>query len=132
MRDEPPETTSKATKSLFPFSGSTAIDKLDPSRSAPKAVLLNRNVTFPAALIPLAPSALKFPTPASSRTIMTLPVKSEFANPPAGLVNAVQRKNDSFRPMEPLLQTWRAGARFAEITHVIVLAKVELARRGIT
>jgi len=59
-------------------------------------------------------------------------VKSEFANPPAGLVNAVQRKNDSFRPMEPLLQTWRAGARFAEIAHVIVLAKVELARRGIT
>ena len=40
--------------------------------------------------------------------------------------------NESFRSMESLLETWLAGARLGEIAHLIVLAKVELTRRGIT
>ncbi len=40
--------------------------------------------------------------------------------------------SESFRSMESLLETWPAGARLAEIAHLVVLAKVELARRGIT
>ncbi len=40
--------------------------------------------------------------------------------------------NESFRPMAALLETWLARARLVEIAHLIVLAKVELARRGIT
>jgi hypothetical protein len=34
--------------------------------------------------------------------------------------------------MESLLETWLAGARMAEIAHLVMLAKVELARRGVT
>lgn len=38
----------------------------------------------------------------------------------------------SFQPMEKLLETWLAGARLAEIARIVQLAKVQLARRGIT
>ena len=38
----------------------------------------------------------------------------------------------SFGHMESLLREWMHGARLLEITSVVQLAKVELARRGIT
>jgi hypothetical protein len=34
--------------------------------------------------------------------------------------------------MIALLETWLEGARLVEIAHLVVLAKVELARRGVT
>jgi hypothetical protein len=37
-----------------------------------------------------------------------------------------------FGHMESLLRDWMRGARLLEITSVVQLAKVELARRGIT
>jgi len=37
-----------------------------------------------------------------------------------------------FGHMESLLREWMHGARLLEITSVVQLAKVELARRGIT
>jgi len=40
--------------------------------------------------------------------------------------------NESFRSMESLLETWLAGARLTDIAHLVMLAKVELASRGIT
>jgi hypothetical protein len=39
---------------------------------------------------------------------------------------------EPFRSMESLLETWLASARMAEIAHLVMLAKVELARRGVT
>lgn len=37
-----------------------------------------------------------------------------------------------FQNMESLLREWMRGARLLEITSVVQLAKLELARRGIT
>jgi hypothetical protein len=42
-------------------------------------------------------------------------------------------RHESFRSMESLLEIWLAGARLTEVVHlVMLLAKVELARREIT
>lgn len=43
-----------------------------------------------------------------------------------------QMPNPSFAPMRELLQQWLSGARLLEITEVVQLAKLELARRGVT
>ena len=37
-----------------------------------------------------------------------------------------------FQYMERLLRQWMSGARLLEVTSVVQLAKLELARRGIT
>jgi hypothetical protein len=43
-----------------------------------------------------------------------------------------QMPDSSFGPMRELLQQWLSGARLLEITEAVQLAKLELARRGVT